>query len=338
MTFSVSTTLEVGVDDSSLRSTRSQIEGELSDIQVGVDGGSVSSQLSRAVPDGGTAAAGGSAIADKLDKQTEVLTEVRDTIEQSAVSAGGGGGVLGGLLPTGGGSGGGGGGFLSGLLTGGLALKAKEVLSVGGRLSLSAPQVLAVGGVLTLTAAGVLAVQGHFEKPARELLAVGGVLSIGAAGVLAVTGALSLPAAAVIGVTGAITLGVSEIVRLLPDGPSSVKTDGVRGSTKPGATPAGDGTDIQGDTVVGFNKTTDRIANMFGIDISQDTGQTSQVQQKFNAAAERRRQKVVVEVNENRDITVDINQNIKEALRQAGFNPREYEEIVKEFRRLRQGR
>lgn len=71
MSFSVSTTLETQVSQSSLRSARSQIESELGDVQVGVDGSNISSQLSGgALPDGGMAAAGGGVVADKLDEQT----------------------------------------------------------------------------------------------------------------------------------------------------------------------------------------------------------------------------------------------------------------------------
>jgi hypothetical protein len=236
MTFSVSTTLETTVSESSLRSTRQTIESELGDIVADVDGGGISSQLSRDVE---AMADGGSDTLDVLETQTEVLEDVRDVLEQSAVSGGGiggggggGGGILGNLLP----GDGGGSGLISGLVGGGLALKAKDLLKVGGKLPLSAPQVLAVGGALTLTAAGVIEVKERYELPGRELLAVGSVLTLGAGTLLGVTGALSVPAAAVIGVTGAITLAVSEIVKLLPEGPGNVKTDGITDSTKPGAT------------------------------------------------------------------------------------------------------
>jgi hypothetical protein len=104
VTFSVSTELEVSANDSSLRSTKSHIEQELSDIQVGVDGGNISSQLpggAGTLADGGATAAGGTAIIDELETQTETLIDIQDTIEQGAVSGagfGGGGGGGGGLF------------------------------------------------------------------------------------------------------------------------------------------------------------------------------------------------------------------------------------------------
>lgn len=98
--FSTRASLEVTLDDRSVREAKNTLESELGGTSVRASlGGSSRSTLS-AVSDGGRAA--GSSVRDLLETSNELLVSIRDTLEEGAFSnagRGGGGGttIIGGI-------------------------------------------------------------------------------------------------------------------------------------------------------------------------------------------------------------------------------------------------
>lgn len=134
--FETSAALSIELDQRSLREVRSELESELGDVSVGVSGGGAAATMT----DGGRSGN----LADRLDTQSDLLSDQLDVLEDieselgtggllGSGGSGGGGGT--GLLPTGGGGGGGGaGGFLGALGLGGLAGRASGLLGGLGKL------------------------------------------------------------------------------------------------------------------------------------------------------------------------------------------------------------
>lgn len=138
--FSTAVTLEVEVDEASLREARADIEDDIGPVPVGGGG-------STAVPDGGgaTSLAGG-AVIDELGDQTDLLGEILDEIEEGGLGGGGGGGGI----P--------GGGILSGLGAGRLAGGAAGLGALGALATfIGTGGASQTGGVGSLIPAGLFA-------------------------------------------------------------------------------------------------------------------------------------------------------------------------------------